>query len=224
MEATARGKHEGGDTSWEERNLKSYADSEVRLVEIQEQLCLDLKEGKAECLAVAEDTESDVEEWWFKHRTKNVRLIDFLCISRIKKCCPEGKYGPSCQLCPKNCGKNGKCSGTGTREGDGSCHCDSGYTGELCQMCADGYYRTTLLDDDNEKQFNGTCLKCDQACVKCDGPGPLECHDCAEGYKMHHENGCVDINECDSNGNNKRNCYGNTYCVNTEGSSECQGT
>lgn len=63
IDETSRGKHEGGDTSWEERNLKSYSDSEVRLVEIQERICEDVTKGKAQCLSMAEDTESAVEDW-----------------------------------------------------------------------------------------------------------------------------------------------------------------
>lgn len=39
---TAGGKHEGGDAHWEENKLNNYADSEIRLAEIQEDLCNDL--------------------------------------------------------------------------------------------------------------------------------------------------------------------------------------
>lgn len=46
MERTSRGKFEGGDADWEEKKLRSYANSEVRLVEIQEKLCADLAKGE----------------------------------------------------------------------------------------------------------------------------------------------------------------------------------
>ncbi len=46
MERTARGKFEGGDADWEEKKLRSYANSEVRLVEIQEKLCSDVSRGE----------------------------------------------------------------------------------------------------------------------------------------------------------------------------------
>ena len=46
MERTARGKFEGGDADWEEKKLRTYANSEVRLVEIQEKLCTDLTRGE----------------------------------------------------------------------------------------------------------------------------------------------------------------------------------
>ena len=39
------------------------------------------------------------------------------------------------------CGGLGRCEGEGTRLGDGECVCDPGYSGHLCQSCADGYYR-----------------------------------------------------------------------------------
>lgn len=218
LDITARGKHEGGDTSWEERNLKSYTDSEVRLVEIQEQLCEDVTTGKAQCLSLAEDTESELEEWWFSHRNKNVRLHDYLCISKLKRCCPEGKFGPNCQKCPSNCHGHGTCDGSGTRIGSGKCQCDLGYAGEECEKCTEDYFRIAT----NDNHF--TCLSCDLACQGCHGPGPLNCTECRSGYHYQEKEGCVDINECDvgvnANGDT-RLCKGNTYCVNTDGYYKC---
>ena len=48
MEKTARGYHEGGDADWEEKKLKNYAHSEVRLAEIQSMLCTDIVTGKSQ--------------------------------------------------------------------------------------------------------------------------------------------------------------------------------
>lgn len=218
IDETSRGKHEGGDTSWEERNLKSYSDSEVRLVEIQEKICEDVKKGKAQCLSLAEDTESEVEDWWFKQRNKNVRLHDFLCISKLKLCCPSGKFGPTCQACPSDCNKHGVCDGTGTRRGTGKCDCDSGYTGEECESCDHDHFRIATSD-------HFTCRKCDPACKGCFGIGPTNCTECRSGYYQNEVAGCIDVNECDIgmdvNGNTKL-CKGNTYCVNTDGSYRCE--
>ena len=43
---TSRGKHEGGDAHWEEKKLNNYGNSEIRLIEIQENLCQELPNGK----------------------------------------------------------------------------------------------------------------------------------------------------------------------------------
>lgn len=49
LERTSRGKFEGGDTAWEEKNQgKGYAISEVRFVEIQERLCTDVSRGESQ--------------------------------------------------------------------------------------------------------------------------------------------------------------------------------
>ena len=49
LERTERGKFEGGDAAWEEKNQgKGYSTSEVRFVEIQEKLCYDVSRGEAQ--------------------------------------------------------------------------------------------------------------------------------------------------------------------------------
>nr|CAD7432662.1 unnamed protein product [Timema monikensis] len=58
MERTSRGKFEGGDAAWEEEKLQSYSTSEVRLIEIQENLCADIKDGINQIL------EYNVLGWW----------------------------------------------------------------------------------------------------------------------------------------------------------------
>lgn len=217
MAETARGKHESGDTSWEEKNLKNYADSEVRLVEIQENLCEEAKRGKAQCLSMARDTESTVEDWWFKHRPNNVRLFDHLCISKLKNCCPEGRFGPTCQACLSVCNKHGVCDGSGTRVGTGKCNCDLGYRGDDCDTCEEDHFRISTSD-------HFTCRKCDLACKSCYGPGRTNCTECRSGYYIHETNGCVDFDECQHNkdvNGNSISCGDDEYCVNTDGSYRC---
>uniref|UniRef100_A0A6G1SAU8 Cysteine-rich with EGF-like domain protein 2 n=1 Tax=Aceria tosichella TaxID=561515 RepID=A0A6G1SAU8_9ACAR len=222
LERTERGKHEGGDTSWEEKNLKNYADSEVRLVEIQDDLCNDLTTGKTQCLSMAETGEQHIEDWWFEHRNKNVRLHDYLCITKLKKCCPEGTFGPKCQKCP-DCDGHGKCDGSGTRSGSGECNCNQGYRGKLCDECDKDYYSSRF---GSEGKFE--CLKCHKACKGgCLGPTSANCTECAAGYARDPKtNYCNDINECELNPDqlsldSKRLCKDGTYCENTDGHYKC---
>lgn len=224
LERTMRGKHEGGDTHWEEKNLRSYSDSEVRLVEIQEELCSELTKGKAQCFSIAEDSETDIEEWWFKHKNKNVRLHDYLCINKLKKCCPEGKYGATCQPCPSDCNKRGTCDGSGTRGGNGKCVCQPGYVGSECDGCDSNYYK--MRTDDGLKFV---CSSCHHACEGgCDGPTSANCTQCRAGYSRDPETKlCIDINECELSPEGmpaetaSRVCPDGTYCVNTDGHYKC---
>jgi len=227
MEKTMRGKHEGGDTSWEEKNLKNYADSEVRLVEIQEQLCDDLSRGKAQCFSLAEETEQYIEDWWFKHRKKNVRLHDFLCINSMKKCCPENSFGPTCRPCPSNCHGHGVCDGSGTRTGSGECICQQGYAGETCGECHQDFYMIQTLNANGEHN-RFSCIQCHHACLGgCSGPSTVNCTECKPGYERDSvSKQCNDINECDLNSDDftvgaKKLCPDGTYCLNTEGHYKC---
>lgn len=228
MAKTMNGKHEGGDTSWEERNLKSYADSEVRLVEIQEGLCEDVTKGKSQCFSMVEDAETHIEDWWFHHRKNNVRLHDYLCINKLKKCCPKDAYGPTCQPCPK-CNDHGDCEGSGTRTGTGECQCHLGYSGEECEECQSNYYKLQTMNAksaNQENQFN--CLECHTACLQgCTGPSSANCTECKPGYRRDLlTNLCIDINECELNSNGmsvgaSKLCPDGTYCLNTEGYYKC---
>ncbi|XP_037912939.1 cysteine-rich with EGF-like domain protein 2 isoform X2 [Hermetia illucens] len=133
LEKTARNKHDGGDADWEEKKLGSYKTSEVRLVEIQESLCQDLTRGSDQCHSLASDNEHLFEEWWFKHQAEYPDIFPWLCIEQLKVCCPPNTYGPNCDPCP-DCNGNGKCKGNGTRKGNGKCTCDTGYSGEFCNI------------------------------------------------------------------------------------------
>lgn len=222
LDKTSRGKYEGGDTSWEEKNLGSYTDSEVRLIEIQEDLCNDIEalKNKTICLSMAENAETYIEDWWFKQRKENVKLRDFLCISKLKHCCSEGHYGSTCQKCPTDCNNHGTCHGSGTRRGTGACVCEQGYAGPHCDECEPGYYKIVISD------LASACLRCDVSCLTCHGPGAANCTECRTGYRRDQSSGnCVDINECELVFNNNveasRVCKGNTYCMNTDGHYRC---
>lgn len=171
MEKTAKGKYEGGDTSWEEAKLGSYAKSEIRLVEIQEKLCSDVEEGRDQCYSLHENYDSDLEEWWFKLQDTEPDIFKYLCVDKLQHCCPDFHYGVNCTPCDgfpdKVCSNNGKCKGSGTRKGNGKCMCNDGYSGDKCDQCADGYYQTYK---DEEKLL---CSRCHTSCEgKCTKAGP----------------------------------------------------
>uniref|UniRef100_A0A672SBM2 Cysteine rich with EGF like domains 1 n=2 Tax=Sinocyclocheilus grahami TaxID=75366 RepID=A0A672SBM2_SINGR len=215
LERTANKNFGGGNTAWEEEKLAKYARSETRLLEIVEAVC---DKSDFDCNRLLEQIEDQVETWWFHRQQEAPDLFQWLCIEELRLCCPPGHYGPECTECPSGpggvCGGLGRCEGEGTRLGDGDCVCDPGYSGVLCQDCADGYYR--------EKSSNHTqppCSACHHSCKKCTGPQDNKCLDCKPGWILH-SNKCVDVDEC---GTELARCPSNTYCFNTDGSYECRG-
>lgn len=204
----------GGNTAWEERALGSWATSETRLVEIMEGLCED---SATECHAMVEEQEETLEEWWFKHEFKDKDMKAWLCIEKLKVCCPAGTYGPECKDCTGGkdgpCNGHGKCEGDGTREGSGKCTCDGGYEGDLCDECAELYFEEK--DDDSKL----TCKACHQSCDdSCSGATPKDCEKCKKGWQMIDDEGCQDINECDE----QDKCEAREYCLNNPGSYKCK--
>lgn len=164
----SRGKHAGGDAAWEEEKLRSYKTSEVRLVEIQENLCQEVRRGQTQCHNMANDHEHLLEEWFTHKQTEEPDVHKWLCIDQLKVCCPEGHFGAECKQCT-DCHGNGKCKGDGTRKGNGKCNCDAGYAGDDCNQCANGYYEAFR----DEKKL--LCSACHKACTKdggCKGAGP----------------------------------------------------
>jgi len=223
LERTERGKFEGGDAAWEEKNQgKGYAISEVRFVEIQEKLCQDVARGEAQCHNNHHEWEEHLEEWWSLGHDKP-DLREWLCISKLKVCCPEGHFGAQCTPCSRKganghlCSGHGKCKGSGTRKGNGACQCDKGYGGDACHQCSSGYFR------DNDQ-----CSSCHKSCLdQCVGPEPTHCLACQKGYVMKTERGCVDVDECAEASKSKSAaaadsiCRDNEFCVNLEGSHSC---
>lgn len=206
----------GGDTAWEEEKLGDYAKSEVRLVEIQENLCAEVQRGQQQCYRLAEEWEQLLEEWWFKVQENNSDIFKWLCIEKVQHCCPENHFGPECKPCdgyPDSvCSNNGKCKGSGTRKGNGECICNVGYGGAKCNVCANSYYESYR---DDEKLL---CSKCHNACKgTCTSSGPKGCKDCNSGWINDPEHGCLDINECAT----LDPCKRNEFCINNDGSFSC---
>jgi len=229
MKRTAKGKLEGGDTAWEEKNQgKGYASSEVRFVEIQEKLCTDVERGETQCHDNHHAWEEHLEEWWklgFEGKDEDAKresLKEWLCIDKLSVCCHDGYYGPDCKPCQVKtednviCSGNGKCKGSGTRKGNGKCSCDTGYSGETCSECSQGYYNSY---EDGDKTL---CSKCHASCEgPCTGAGPKSCLACKKGYLMDTEQGCQDVDECNA-GQKVHKCNPDTqFCINTDGSHRC---
>ncbi|XP_058808335.1 cysteine-rich with EGF-like domain protein 2 [Phymastichus coffea] len=217
IDKTSRGKFEGGDSAWEEDKLGSYKTSEVRLIEIQENLCKDVDRGQTQCHSLAEDMESFIEEWWFKKQDSDPDLYIYLCIEKSERCCPKDHFGPNCDKCPgypnNVCNNNGRCKGAGTRKGSGQCTCDKGYSGEDCFDCATGFYESYR---DNKKLL---CSACHRACKgTCSGGGSKDCKECNSGWRLIDGKGCYDIDECIEK---EDPCSHNQFCVNSEGSFSC---
>ncbi|XP_050077914.1 cysteine-rich with EGF-like domain protein 2 [Anopheles maculipalpis] len=213
IKRTERAKHDGGDAAWEEERLGSYKTSELRLVEIQERLCTDVTRGEDQCHQLAEDYESQIEEWWKNHQTTHPDLHRWLCVEQATVCCPDGFYGPNCEPCP-TCFGNGKCKGNGTRKGNGKCACDEGYAGDNCDSCTEEYY--PAFRDDTKL----LCSRCHKACAAggCTGAGPNACRVCRSGWVMDAgRGGCVDVDECIK----EAPCSRQQFCVNNEGSYSC---
>lgn len=208
---TSRGKFEGGDAAWEEKKQKSYARSEVRLVEVQEGLCSELNKHQDDCYGLAEEVEQPIEQWWFREDPGAVDLYTSLCIETLKYCCPKSHFGESCDPCPVDannevCGGRGKCDGDGTRRGKGTCFCTKGFTGKYCDECRKNFYENS-----------GTCEPCHESCDGCKGSGANNCHNCKSGWKLE-DAYCVDVNECADAGI----CETDQFCVNSPGSFTCK--
>jgi len=219
LKRTSRGNLAGGDTSWEERKqTKGYAQSEVRLVEIQEKLCSDVERGQEQCHDNHHAWEGHLEEWWQEHQDTKA-LKEYLCVDVLKVCCPEGHYGPDCTECSLRgsggqlCSGNGKCKGSGTRKGNGACTCDTGYQGKICDACAPAFFQSY---QDKEKIL---CSACHKSCSgHCTGAGPKSCASCNQGFVMDTEHGCQDIDECIAD---NPPCKSSQFCVNTDGAHKC---
>lgn len=217
LERTTRGKYEGGDTAWEEEKLKkSYKRSEMRLIDIQDAICRETSKHSVECHHMAEKAEEFIEEWWAQDPDESEDLYTYICIEKIKVCCPKHHYGKDCTPCPgdheKLCSGNGKCRGDGTRKGNGTCLCDSGYTGESCDRCANGFY--VAYADDSKI----LCSLCHISCAGgCRAGSNKDCSACKPGYMFDSDEGCLDINECDE----MEHCKKDEFCMNSIGSYAC---
>nr|XP_046153631.1 cysteine-rich with EGF-like domain protein 2 isoform X1 [Oncorhynchus gorbuscha] len=215
LDQTKKQNFGGGNTAWEERALSKYETSEIRLVEILENLC---ESSSFDCNHMVEEHEDHFETWWFKRQKKHPDLYKWFCIDTINVCCLKGTFGPDCNACvggsERPCHGNGVCDGDGTRGGNGRCNCDHGYKGEFCLDCIDGYFNEIRNDT-----FS-LCTECHSSCKTCTGLTNEDCEKCKTGWGEDDEGACLDVNECL---NDPPLCKEDQYCLNTDGSFSCKG-
>ncbi|XP_023685960.1 cysteine-rich with EGF-like domain protein 2 [Paramormyrops kingsleyae] len=214
FDRTAKKNFGGGNTAWEERKLSKYETSEIRLVEILENVC---DSSSFECNQMVEEHEEQFETWWFKRKTKHPDLFKWFCVDSIKVCCPKGTFGPDCNAClggsERPCHGNGACDGDGTRDGHGQCSCNHGYEGEFCLDCIAGFY------NEERNDTHSVCTECHDSCKTCTGSTNRECSDCKPGWEKDQEGACNDVDECSGE---SPPCKEDQYCLNTEGSYSCK--
>lgn len=93
MKKTQKGKHESGDTAWEEATLRVYRKSEMRLVDMEVHMCKDADRYEHHCHTHYGEVEDMVEDWFLNHQDSEPDLHNFLCIDLLKVCCPANHYG-----------------------------------------------------------------------------------------------------------------------------------
>lgn len=158
-----------------------------------------------------------IRDW--KESRPQISFHDYICIQKLKYCCPRDSFGPKCRKCPK-CNINEQCMGDGSRSGSGLCACKEGHTGNGCESCLTGYYpnQNIIESKTHDKTTKQNCKPCHRSCLSCRQDGPIGCKVCNKGYTWLSGFGCTDIDECV---HNRKICGENTFCVNTEGSYFC---
>ncbi|KER24245.1 calcium binding EGF domain protein [Opisthorchis viverrini] len=219
LDRTATKGFSGGNTHWEQRNIGSYATSEIRFDDIIAGVCVKSDYKCHEILGVLEPL---IYDWWndvFKiNQSKILEFGDYLCLTEAKYCCPAGHFGPACNVCSPCVIQGGSCDGNGTRGGSGKCICREGYVGEACNRC-NSKTHYSLPSENGDADI---CLNCHASCLGgCRGPDPSDCTGCAAGWTWIEEEesqaACKDVDECQHDP-----CERSTeYCLNTAGSYEC---
>ena len=147
------------------------------------------------------------------------------------KTCRSGFYGPNCDSCPMGtqpmpgsngvgalidapCSNHGKCDGSGTTSGNGTCKCDENFEGADCSQCVKGYGPPDKCDvpQCTKPCQHGTCSAPD-TCTCTKGFAGDDCSRCVEGYGPE---GTCDKPICNS-GCDHGNCTAPETCTCEEG-------
>ncbi|CAG2176877.1 unnamed protein product, partial [Oppiella nova] len=246
VERTSRGKHEGGDSHWEESRLGSYANSEIRLTEIQELLCHELSAGKDQvlthtyipfhtplvlsyhisttihslivsCHHLAEEYEPQIENWWFsKRQASDSQSLYDYLCMGQMKACCPTGHYGP-QCQPCPGYPDRVCNTRGYCEGNGS---REGTGKCVCQPAYDGAHCNTCAKD---HWLNGTTAEGLVVCEPCD-------KSCADRCRSGGPKGCLVCGtgyiwdgdygcvDVDECADMGVNpCESNAFCINTEG-------
>ena len=147
-------------------------------------------------------------------------IIDTVCqLTNCNNNCKIGYWGDKCYPCLE-CGSNGICNGTGTKEGNGLCVCNIGWDGKYCDKCDKNFYGKKCNNCTNcnygfcndTKLGNGKCV--------CYTPFSGEkCNDCIlNKFGKNCNNNCTCINGiCNSGINGDGICKKNSCELGWEG-------
>jgi hypothetical protein len=147
-----------------------------------------------------------------------------LCAAGYQDDDADGTCLPDCASAGLDCGDHGQCS---TASGTAACVCDTGYTGQGCHLCDDGYQ-----DEDGD----GSCLPdCTSAGLDCGDHGQCStasgtaacvcdtgytgqgCHLCDSGYQDEDGDGSC-LPDCDTVA---PDCSGHGQCSDASGQVVC---
>ena len=159
--------------------------------------------------------------------TSNTSLTSGFYTGQYCNTCQENTFGATCDQCPMetNC-LNGKCKGSGTNQGDGTCACFTGYEGSKCNACAYGYTLDTSTDTCKHCPVHSITNKiCNEPYGKCNidttttsnnnNNNNIAICTCIDGY----EGNTCGVKKIIDNPNNKdntciNNCHNNGQCAN----------
>ena len=68
---------------------------------VKSKTCNDVARGNAQCLQNKDKWSAHLKEWFREPNQSRSDLKEWLCIQKLKVCCPENHFGPECTPCSK---------------------------------------------------------------------------------------------------------------------------